>query len=233
MTISTEALNTVTNIRVAISTVQNGGMYTPENQEDAKVIENRSEWLAGQGVSIDNATRVHITYDGDDFCRYRIVDATSKGEGMKTDGVVADAIVTTTPGQALFLPVADCVATTLFDEEHGVLMLSHLGRHSLEQQGGVKSVEFLIKHFKTNPEQLKVWLGPAPNKEVYPIFKLDGHGMKEVAFDQLQKAGVKLKNITDNPADTATDDNYYSHSEFLKGNKPTDGRFAMIAVINN
>jgi hypothetical protein len=55
--------------------------------------------------------------------------------------------------------------------------------------------------------------------------------MKEAVLEQLETAGITPDNITDNPADTATDPNYYSHSEFLKGNKPTDGRFAMIAVM--
>lgn len=206
-------------------------MYIPRDQDNKEVVNNRSTWLGSQGVQLENAVRVHISYDTDDFCRYRIVDETNKHEGMEDGNVpFADALVTTTPGLALFLPVADCVAVTLFDEERGVLMLSHLGRHSLEQQGGVRSVEFLVKNFNTHPESLKVWLGPAPSKESYQIFKLDNQGMKEATFQQLQKAGVTLENITDNPADTATDDRYFSYSEFLKGNKP-EGRIAMVAVM--
>lgn len=206
-------------------------MYTPTDQSNKQVIENRTAWLKARGIALNDAARLHISYNTDDFCRYRIVDELDKGDGMEGAGSqFADALVTTTPGLALFLPVADCVAVTLFDEEHGVLMLSHLGRHSLEQQGGVKSVEFLVKNFNTHPESLKVWLGPAPSKESYQIFKLDNQGMKEAAFQQLQKAGVSLENISDNPADTATDDRYFSYSEFLKGNKP-EGRIAMVAVM--
>ena len=219
------------NAHVALSEVSDGSMYTPQDQEDAVVIKNRTTWLQKQDIELNDTVRVHIAYDGDDFCRYRIVDASNKGEGMEGLGVTSDALVTTTPGLALFLPVADCVATTLFDPEHNVLMLSHLGRHSLEQQGGLKSVRFLQEAFGVNPEQLKVWLSPAPNKAVYPIFTLNGQGMKEAAFEQLQTAGVRTENIIDNPADTATNDAYYSHSEFLKGNKTSDGRFAMIAVM--
>ncbi|HWT40303.1 MAG TPA: polyphenol oxidase family protein [Dongiaceae bacterium] len=220
-------------VAVAISTVHDGSMYTPSDQEDEGVIKNRQTWLEKQELAMADTTRVHISYDTDNFCRYRIINASNKGEGM-VDGndEHADALVTTVPGQALFLPVADCVATTLFDEEHGVLMLSHLGRHSLEQQGGIKSVEFLVKHFGTNPEHLKVWLSPAPGKQVYAIYKLNNQGMKEAAFEQLQSAGVKRQNVIDSPADTAIDDRYFSHSEFLKGNKQTDGRFAMVAVMS-
>lgn len=208
-------------------------MYTPSDQNDLTVVRNREAWLKKYGLELSQTSRVHITYEGDNYCRYRIVDASEKGDGMETSArEPADALVVTSPGHSLFLPVADCVATTLYDEEHGVLMLSHLGRHSLEQQGGVKSVEFLVQHFGTRPERLTVWLSPAPNKEVYPIFKLDNKGMKEAAFEQLQVAGVRLENIIDAPADTATDAHYFSHSEFLKGNKESEGRFAMIAYIN-
>lgn len=219
-------------VRVAISEVKDGTMYEPANHRDATVIKNRSQWLAAQGIALADATRLFITYDRDDFCQYRIVDATNKREGME-DGHVApaDALVTTTPGVALFLPIADCVAATFFDATTGVLMLAHLGRHSLEQQGGIKCVAFLEKHFGVDPKNLKVWLSPAPNKDAYPIYKLNNMGMKEAVFAQLKEAGIQQENITDNPADTVTDDRYYSYSEFLKGKKPTEGRYVMVAQI--
>lgn len=224
--------STLSKATVAISTVIDETMYIPSDQENAVVVQNRMAWLEKQGIAIDDTVRLHVTYETDDYCRYRIVDGTHRGEGMKKVGVAADALVTTTPGLALFLPVADCVATTFYDEGHGVLMLSHLGRHSLEQQGGFRSVAFLVEHFGTDPAKLKVWLAPAPNKEVYPIFKLNNQGMKEAVFEQLDKAGVTFENIIDNPSDTATDDRYYSLSEFMKGNKPAEGRFAMVAVMS-
>ncbi|MGH7217874.1 MAG: laccase domain-containing protein [Candidatus Microsaccharimonas sp.] len=219
-------------VHVAVSQVQDGSMYTPTEQTNKTVIQSRATWLREQEIALNDATRVHISYDQKDFCRYRIVDTSRKGEGMQGPSrEYSDALVTANPGHVLFLPVADCVATTLFDPENGVLMLSHLGRHSLEQDGGVRSVAFLAEKFGSNPERLKVWLSPAPNKQAYPIFKLGGSGMKEAVFEQLQRAGVLLENITDNPADTATDDNYFSHSEFIKGNKSVEGRFAMVAVM--
>ena len=218
----------------ALSTVADGNMYIPESQADEQVIATRMAWLKKQGIEAANTTRVNISFDQDNYCRYRIADSSNKGEGMfDGDDEPADALVATEKNHALLLPVADCVATTLYDEEHDVLMLSHLGRHSLEQRGGVQSVKFLQDTYDTDPAKLKVWLSPAPGKQVYPIFKLGGQGMKETAFEQLQQAGVLFENITDNPADTATDGNYFSHSEFLKGNKPTDGRVAMVAMMTD
>lgn len=118
---------------VAISTVADGSMYDPSDQGKNEVIVNRSEWLKKYNLSLEDVARVHISYDGEDFCRYRIVTAENRSEGMSGPSTeYNDALVTTNANVALFLPVADCVATALFDEEKGILMLSHLGRHSLE-----------------------------------------------------------------------------------------------------
>lgn len=219
-------------VRVALSTSADGSMYDPANQTNQQVIANRVQWFTGQGAALDDTVRVHVTYDGDDFCRYRIVGAEQKGEGMRQAAPqFSDGLVTTEPGVALFLPIADCVATTLFDEEKGVLMLSHLGRHSLEQDGGVRSVQFLVDQFGVTPANLKVWLSPAPSKVAYPIFKLGNVSMKEAVHEQLSRAGISPENITDNLADTATDDTYFSHTAYLKGGKSSDGRFAMLSVM--
>ena len=81
------------------------------------------------------------------------------------------------------MPLADCIGAVLYDEEHGVLMMSHLGRHSLEHNGGVKSVSYLEENYSSNPAKLKVWLSAAVSKESYKIYALDHKGMKEVAFE--------------------------------------------------
>lgn len=217
---------------VALSKVADGTMYIPGDTTNTAVVENRRAWLQPLGVSLDATSRVAITYDQPDFRRYRTVTSKDKGDGMYDDSKApADALVVTQPGHALFLPVADCVATVFFDEAHSVMMLSHLGRHSLEQRGGIASVHYLTEHFGTDPTTLKVWLSPAPGKQVYPIFALGNKGMKEVLYEQLAEAGITAKNITDNSADTATDPEYYSHSQFLAGNKPEDGRFGMVAMM--
>lgn len=206
-------------------------MYSPQHPGGEAEIAAREAWFAQQGLALAAASRVAITYDVENFCEYRIVTANDEGDGMRGEASArADALVTTTPGHVLFLPVADCVATTIFDEEQGVLMLSHLGRHSLEQQGGTRSVEFLVKHFSVTPSRLKIWLSPAPGKQVYPIHKLNGQGMKEAVYEQLLSAGIRLENIIDEDIDTAISDDYFSYSEYLKGNKP-EGRFAMLAVM--
>jgi len=143
----------------------------------------------------------------------------------------SDALITRDKGHILFLPVTDCIAATLYDPVTETLMLSHLGRHSLEQDGAYKSVKHLVDNYEVDAKNLQIWLSPAPSKESYPIYALRGVGMKEAAMSQLTRASVGASQITDSPYDTATDDRYYSHSAFQRGEKSTDGRYAMLAVL--
>lgn len=220
---------------VYLSTVADGNMLLQQNPAGPV---NRQAFSSRNGLTMQQTTCVRVNTLGRatngeaNWCQYREVTAADKGAGMDDSEIaIADALVTRVPGQALLLPVADCVATTIFDPTHGVLMLSHLGRHSLEQNGGYKSVQYLVDHYGSNPAELLVWSSPAPNKQVYPIWKLDNKGVKETWFEQLNAAGILHGNITDNTADSATDPRYFSHSEFLKGHRSEDGDYAMVAVM--
>jgi copper oxidase (laccase) domain-containing protein len=151
---------------------------------------------------------------------------------MRTHGSRhADAYIVTKPNHAILLPVADCVGAALYDSEHGVLMVSHLGRHSLEQNGAYNSVKYLIDHFQSDPKKLGVYLTPAASKDNYPIWALDNMGLKEATFQQLEMAGVPKENILDNPAETDKDERYFSFSEYRQGRRPEDGDHAIVAMI--
>lgn len=224
---------------VYISTVADGSMYNRHDKLDASVIKNREVYLTARNIAATNTIRVNpdanrraeVDHETD-WCRYAEVNATNGGSGMYDGNAPAtDALTTKQKDLAILLPVADCVGVALFDPVNEVLMVSHLGRHSLEQQGGEKSVQHLVDTYGSNPEDLLVWLTPAPNKIVFPIWALDNKGMKEVTFEQLANAGILTGNITDNPADTVTDFNYFSYSEFLKGHRDEDGDHAIVAVM--
>lgn len=228
------------NIIVAISTVKDGSMYNRRDYFDKSVIHNREVFLGTHGITMDQTTRISVYADGraedatEDFCRYREVTSADKGAGMR-DGKIQniDALVTTEVGHCIMLPVADCTGTVIYDPVKRVLMVSHLGRHSLAQEGGKKSVQYLVDHYGSTPADLLVWLTPAPGKDVFPIWALDNQGAKEATFEQLLSAGIKQENITDNPADTTKDQNYFSYSEFLKGNRDEDGDYAIIAMMTD
>ncbi len=222
------------NIKVAISTVNDGNMLIRGDMANRQIQSNRASFLADNGIDIKQTTCVNIVYDGDDYHRYYEVSEAHKGNGMLyDDNVAADALVTRASNHALFLPIADCVGAVIFDPKKNVLMLSHLGRHSLEQDGGFKSINFLVKYYGCNPSELKVWLTPSPGPDVYPMYRFHDRSIKSVALQQLESAGINPDNITDNSADTTKNHDYYSHSEFLKGMQQEDGRYAIVAIMHD
>ena len=193
----------------------------------------RAAFLEKHAITTADTTLVDLTYDGDDYRRYRTVKDHDKGSGMIRPGThPTDALVTTDPGHALFLPLADCIGAVLYDPTKSVLMLSHLGRHNLEQHGGTHSVDYLVTRHTVNPSDLEVWLSPAAGKEHYPLFAFEHKSLHDVALSQLRAAGVPSGNITVSPINSAANPDYFSHSQFLKGNQETDGRFAVVALFS-
>lgn len=212
---------------------KNDGSMKPVNGDDVVIAQNRSSFLNKYGISPDSTTLLHLTYGGDDYTRYLTVGDDLKGDGIVRDSTIeVDAIVTTSPDHALFLPLADCIGAVIHDPAKNILMLSHLGRHNLEQSGGTRSIEYLVREFGTDPTNLTVWLSPAAGQENYPLFSFNNRGMHEVATKQLLTAGILAQNITVSPEDTTTSKDYFSHSQFLAGNRETDGRFAVVAIMN-
>lgn len=201
--------------------------------DDERTARNRETFLHTVGIDPRQATLIRITYATDDFTKYRKVGKSDKGGGVLQVSSIepADALATDEPGHALFLPLADCIGAVLYDSEHHVLMVSHLGRHSVEVQGAKKSVMYLVKHFDTDPAQLKVWLSPGVGKESYPLHNLGGRGLREVITEELHESGVMPENIEGKDIDTAKSDDYFSHSEYLKGNQAGPGRFAIVAMM--
>jgi len=216
----------------AVSSLVDGTMKLgPSGYED--VVQNRQKFLNSIGASLDQATPLSLTYDRANYTQYRIVVESEKGKSMHypEDVPAADGLVTTRPDHALFLTLADCCGVVLHDPVKRVLMLSHIGRHSAEQDGAQRSIEFLQQTCNSNPNDLKVWLSPAVGKATYPLAKKGGKGLHEVIVEQLLEAGVSRNNIEISSVDTATDPNYFSHSEFKKGNREFDGRFAVVAMM--
>jgi copper oxidase (laccase) domain-containing protein len=197
------------------------------------VIRNREALLQKYSLTPENTVRLRVHFETEDFCRYKLVSAKHSGQGMVDDNVVpADALITTEPNLALLLPVADCIGAVIYDETKSVLALAHLGRHSLEQYGGKKIIEHLVENFSVNIEDLHIWMTPAAGKEVYPIWKLDNKGMKEAAHEQFASAGIKQTQITDDATETTTSSDYFSYSDYLKGNRASDGDHAILAVMH-
>jgi copper oxidase (laccase) domain-containing protein len=219
-------------VTAAVSSKADGNMKFGIG-DDTKVEANRYNFLQTAGMNISRTTLVGITYDTDNFAKYRIVTEAEKQAGMSADtkAEYADALVTNQRGHALFLPLADCMGVILYDPMHHALMVSHVGRHSAEIDGARRSVKYLKDTFSSNPAELKVWLSPAVGKATYPLHRFGGKGLQEVVIDQLLASGVLEQNIEKSDIDTAASENYYSHSQHLKGNDEL-GRFAVVAEMH-
>ncbi len=193
---------------------------------------NRQHFLESQGIKLEQSILVHLKYEGDDYCRYYEVSSEQAGDGMVFDSsIVADALFTRSKRLALFLPVADCVGAVLYDPTLQVLGLAHFGRHNLAQLGGTKVIEFMNQEFGCSPSNVQIWLSPAAGRENYPLYDFNNRSLHEVTMSQLSASGVAVSNIQVDTRDTTKDPSFFSHSEFLKGNRSTDGRQAVVAMM--
>ncbi len=145
----------------------------------------------------------------------------------------ADAAVVTRPDHAIFLPLADCAGVIIYDPMNKVLMVSHLGRHSVEQEGARKSLQFLIDEFETDPAEVKIWLSPMVGSDSYPLEAFGGRSLRQVITSQFLQLGVDIRHIEVSEVDTAESDDYYSHSEYKMGERDFDGRFAIVAMMRD
>ena len=211
-------------------------MYNRIDLDDPNVFANLKNFAEKNGIEPHSVTRYNPSFDFEknDFCSYAIVTPEIKGLGMKDrNGLHSDALFTTNANHGLLLPVADCIAAVMYDPEHHVLGLAHLGRHSLEQFGGQKIIAFMQSSFGSRPEKIEIHLSPSVSQQSYPIWALDNKGMKEATLEQLQTAGILPQNIINNTAETDLGDRYYSYSQFLKGNRDADGDHAVVAVMKD
>lgn len=218
-------------LHYAISTVANGSMKSPDRNYRT-VLPARQAFLKANSSNVDDTTLVQVTYETNDFCRYVTLTDSDKGNGItRAPTYAADALVVTSPDHTLFLPLADCVGAVIHDPTKNVLMLSHLGRQNLEQFGGTKCINYLVDTHGCNPGDVAVWLSPAAGQKAYPLYSFDNRSLHDVATEQLIAAGITPSNIDASSIDSAVDANYFSHSQYLKNNRPTDGRHAVFAVL--
>lgn len=222
------------NLKIYTSTRADGSMKSIHDRDIADTNLSRSRFLEKNNIDPTKTTLVRLTYDQGDYLRYFEADSGHKGDGIiRESTLTSDALVVTKSNHALFLPLGDCIGAVLYDSSQNILMVSHLGRHNLEQYGGVKSVEYLVEHYMVDPSKLTVWLSPAAGKNTYPVFAFDNRSLHDIAVQQLCDAGVLLTNIEVSSIDSAEDPAYYSHSQFLKGNQVDDGRFAIVAILTD
>ena len=219
-------------LHIHTSTVRDGSMKSVHSDDTRLVDTNRAAFLVKHDIQPTDTTLVRLEYGRSNYCEYYSLTSADKGDGIaRISTIISDALVVTEPHHALFLPLADCIGAVIHDTAQNILMLSHLGRHNLEQFGGTKCIEYLVARHGCDPQNLTAWLSPAAGKKTYPLYAFDNRSLHDVATEQITAAGIPAANITASPIDSATDPDYFSHSQFLASNQANDGRFAVVAKL--
>jgi len=194
------------------------------------------------GVSYDDVVYQRVVYA--DTSTYDVIKEVSSNDTTRfTPHVAADGLFTREPGVGMFLPVADCIVTIIYDPNRHLLAQLHMGRHSTLTSILEKATELFVAN-GSSLEDLHVWMAPAITKDNYKLEYFDladddeWHGFVEHRGDgfyldmqgfnkaKLVRLGVPQENITISPIDTFDDQNYFSH---FRGD--TGGRFTGLAMM--
>ena len=228
----------------AVSSKDDGTMLNRiRGRHVAEVLENRRRFCDHIGVKYDDVVYHVISYDqGQTFDT--IADVTEVDTvKYNNEGISADALYAEAAGVGLFLPVADCIATVIYDPKRRALMLAHLGRHSTVAQLMSQVVRYFVER-GSQAKDLQIWMSPSITQKNYRMDYFnhandtnwynfcrqtaDGIYLDMQGFNRSLaiQAGVPAENIFISPIDTAYNPNYFSHSSGDIG-----GRFAVVACM--
>ena len=231
---------------IAVSSKDDGTMLNRiRGRHVAEVLANRHRFCDQIGINYDDVVYHVISYDQTQT--FDNIAEVTEADTVKynSEGIFADALYTEMAGVGLFLPVADCIATVIYDPKRRALMLAHLGRHSTVAQLISQAVQYFVER-GSQAEDLQIWMSPRLTQINYRMEYFnhandtnwqnfcrqtaDGIYLDMQGFNRSLaiRAGVPGDNIFISPIDTADDPNYFSHSA-----GDTGGRFAVLAEIKS
>ena len=229
---------------VAVSSKDDGTMLNRiRGRHVAEVLENRRRFCDQIGINYDDVVYHVISYNQaqtfDNIAEVTEADMIRHNN----EGIFADALYTEAAGIGLFLPVADCIATVIYDPKRRALMLVHLGRHSTVVQLMSQAVRYFVER-GSRAKDLQIWMSPSITQKNYRMDyfnyagdddwqnffhqKADGFYLDMQGFNcsLAVQSGVPADNIFISPIDTADNPNYFSHSSGDIG-----GRFVVVACM--
>ena len=229
---------------VAVSSKDDGTMLNRiRGRHVSEVLENRRRFCDHIGVKYDDVVYHVISYD--QAQTFDTIAEVTETDTVKcnSEGIFADALYTEVAGVGLFLPVADCIATVIYDPKRRALMLAHLGRHSTVVQLMSRAVWYFVER-DSQAKDLQIWMSPSITQKNYRMDYFDhtndtnwqnfcrqtadGIYLDMQGFNRSLaiQAGVPGDNIFISPIDTANNPNYFSHSSGDIG-----GRFVVVACM--
>lgn len=230
-------------VLVAVSSKSDGTMLDRAmGVHDGTIVSNRTRFCDKIGIDYGDVAYQRIIYD--ENRTYQLIAEVDSGSTTKfTSEIVADALFTKSPGVALMLPVADCVATVVYDPVIRALALLHLGRHSTVTPLLARVIDTFV-HEGAATENLIVWMSPNAHASHYVMkyfdhehdpawqgfYERSEHGyhvdLQGYNAAVCQQKGIKEDNIHMSLTNTMTSRDYFSHS-----GGDVSGRFAVVAMI--
>ncbi|MFA7692934.1 MAG: laccase domain-containing protein [Candidatus Hydrogenedentes bacterium] len=145
--------------------------------------------------------------------------------GREKDYPEADGMITTEPGTALGISVADCAPVILFDPEAQVLAALHAGREGTLCNIAGKAVNLLVRDYACSVASIKALIGPCAGVCCYEVSEscaaqwqdqgLPRQGryldLGQANQSQLETAGLIRHNIVVVPHCTVCGDLFFSY----------------------
>ena len=210
-------------VLVAVSSKDDGTMLNRiRGRHVADVMNNRRRFCDQIGVKYDDVVYHVISYDQTQT--FDNIAEVTEADTVKynSEGIFADALYTEMAGVGLFLPVADCIATVIYDPKRRVLMLAHLGRHSTVAQLMTRAIQYFARR-SSQAKDLQIWMSPSITQKNYCMEYFDHtsdtnwhnfcHQTADGIYLDMQgfnrslavQAGVLADNIFISPIDTYSD----------------------------
>lgn len=234
-------------VKIIFSSISDGSMAAGGGMKSSpEHLSNADNFLSKHDMPVDR-NRILVRYGDNTYTDVeRITADTAYGD------IVCDALYTTLSDRVITLPVADCVATVVYDPVANMFGVLHLGRHS--------SVAGLIEAFiievadnvGSDPRDWYVWMSPSlrkqhdkmqyftpPNVDQWRDFinqDDDGIYIDVVGHNRsrFERAGVKPTNIKISSVDTYADERFFSHRAANELGQPDrQGRMMVAAMIKN
>lgn len=236
-------------VHVAFSSVEDGSIAAGGGRPSLSEHEKHTiNFLTRNRFAPNGRAKVFVTYLPENTYTH-IERVRENDEGA----IKSDALFTTVKGKVLTLPVADCIATVVYDPVARMLGVLHLGRHA--------SVAGLIEEFAvrladeigSDPRDWHVWMSPSlkpdndrmeyftpPHPEQWTAWQQVGKdGMIHIDIpghnrDRFERLGVASANIYISPINTYADERYYSHRAATEQGRPDrQGRMMVAAVMTD
>lgn len=206
------------------TTCEIGNVAFQVSNNNQQVIDNRKQIIKDLNIASKQLIFVHQSHSD----RIIKVDKNDlgKGEFNFESGLDCDALYTTTPNLALGIFHADCVPVFFFAPKHNLIGIIHAGFKGTLKEITYKSISYIIKQEKINPQDLYFYLGPSLSYKYYHLNDEDKNKIIELGYQkaiiedgvdvplinclQLHKLGVSNNQIKISNYDTGEDLNLFS-----------------------